>query len=173
MPDRLFRLYQRRRIVNINVNIFVAGMLSVFLALIPVYLSRYFIDGDTTFDRILITVIAGVADVIFDVSIYYGLHWVANHWRPFGARDTDEAKKLEAHATESRFVREATLVQLERLVLSPLYYGLALGGKFFLLEHGFAREAAFVIAFAVAIVLTRIAHTIWGVKSGRMRDNPV
>ena len=47
MPERLFKLYQRKRIVNINVNIVFAGLLAMGLTLIPVHLTRRFgIDAE-------------------------------------------------------------------------------------------------------------------------------
>ncbi|MCA9300181.1 MAG: hypothetical protein KDA28_14005, partial [Phycisphaerales bacterium] len=77
MPVRLFRLYQQRRIVNINANIVAAGFLAMVFAAVPVHFSYL-----VTEDKLAITVIGVVADIVFDVAIYYALHWVANHWKP-------------------------------------------------------------------------------------------
>jgi len=65
-----------RRIVNVNVNIIAAGL----IALVPVALAVYAIHktGLVT-NPWWITAITFVLDVIFDFSIYFALHYLANH----------------------------------------------------------------------------------------------
>lgn len=162
MLERLFRIYQRHRIININLNVIAGGLLAVGLTLIPVTLSRHFTDSN-----LHITLIAGVSDAIFDVMIYYALHWVANHWRPL--RPKTRAEVAERRAKKPSFFRDATLVQFERALLAPVYYAVALGLKYTLLEHGVERERAFVIAFVSGIFVTRVIHTIWILFTDRAR----
>ncbi len=164
MLERMFRFYQRHRIVNINLNVIAGGLLAVGLTLIPVTLSRRF----ENLSNLHITLIAGVSDAIFDVLIYYALHWVANHWRPL--RPKTRAEVAERRAKKPSFFRDATLVQFERALLSPVYYVVALGLKFTLLQRGMEREWALVVAFVSGIFVTRVLHTIWGLSTGRFRS---
>ena len=48
MPDRLFRLYQRKRIININVNIVTAGMVAIALSKAVVWVLSPMSTDDTT-----------------------------------------------------------------------------------------------------------------------------
>ena len=71
----LGRLYSRR-IVNVNVNIVAAGLLALGPLTLTVYIAtRYF----GLANRLGIAVLTFTADLVFDVIIYYGLHWLANH----------------------------------------------------------------------------------------------
>ncbi|MCH7790811.1 MAG: hypothetical protein IID31_00820 [Planctomycetes bacterium] len=163
MPERLFQLYQQRRIVNINVNIVFAGLLAMGLTLFPVHLTRRFgIDAE-----IAITLITIVFDMTFDVVIYYALHWMANHWRPFRLR-RDRPSPPRRHRA---FFADATLVQFERVLLAPLYYAISGGLQFTLLKLDVERELAFVMGVLVGITVTRVIHTLWGLRSGTFVDH--
>ena len=148
----LWRLYSRR-IVNVNVNIIVAGALSMLLTLIPVRLSRHVTDNP-----VAIFVITIVADLIFDVAIYYVLHWIANHW---------PHRKLAASRGEEApgFLKDATLVQFQRAVLSPVLYTVVFGLQFYLLREGVARELASIAGLSAGILSTRALHTFWMLRS--------
>ena len=108
--------------------------------------------------------------MLFDVTLYYMLHWVANHWRPVRGRTDAERRALEAKPAP--FIKDATVVQIERALLSPLYYIIA-GG----LMHGLqvwwklGPSVAFAIAFPCGLLVTRVLHTLWGLKTGRFRDH--
>src|SRR5690606_26939100 len=93
MHRRLFHYYQRKRIININANIVAAGLLALIPTTGIVWLAKLFIDEDRskTF-----TAISLVSDIVFDVIIYYALHWVANHWRPLRAGTERESRELSA-----------------------------------------------------------------------------
>src|SRR5688572_32821622 len=85
MVRRLGKLYARR-IVNVNVNIVAAGLLALFPTVGLVHLAD--IVGFTTWaagllgvhHEFIINGITLAGDVFCDVSIYYCLHWLANHW---------------------------------------------------------------------------------------------
>lgn len=162
MPQRLFDLYQRKRIININLNILAAGMLAVLVAKYPVYLVGAWIGPDR---RVLITLAAGAVDMVVDVAIYYALHWFANHWNP-------PWKQTEAAAPRRSFFRDASVVQFERAVLSPLYYLVAMGLMLWLQYRGMGHSWAFVVGFAVGLLVTRVVHTAWGLRTGRFVDLP-
>ncbi len=151
--QRLLQLYNRR-IVNVNVNVIAAGILALGPTVLIVHLSRRFgVDDD---DKFLITAITFIADVISDVSIYFGLHWLANH-RPGIRRLT----QVDAAYRQLSFIRDAGAVQLQRLVLSPLLYTVAFGTLYGLLHVGWAREVASACGLVAGIAITRVAHTMW------------
>lgn len=175
----LARLYARR-IVNINVNIILAGTLAMGLTLIPVYFSRRFTDHKAT-----IMAVTFISDVVFDVIIYYALHWVANHM---------PKRKEQPGGTVGalNFLKDASLVQFERALLAPVYYGVAASTQYLLLhphQSGplasfirlftgqspdtpavFSREAATATALMFGIFSTRIVHTMWMLRQERRRN---
>ncbi|GMV26215.1 MAG: hypothetical protein AMXMBFR58_22460 [Phycisphaerae bacterium] len=157
--QRLLQLYSRR-IVNVNVNVIAAGILALGPTILVVHLSRHFGVADD--DRFLITAITFFADVTSDVLIYFGLHWLANH-RP-GARRLSQVD--EAYRQMS-FVRDAATVQIQRIILSPLLYGVAFGTLYGLLHAGWARELASAVGLIAGIIATRILHTVWMLKLER------
>jgi len=63
------------------------------------------------------------------------------------------------------FVRDATTLQLQRLCLSPVFYGVAMGGNWLMLHWGIGREVSFAVPFGVAIMVTRLLHTVWLFKA--------
>lgn len=59
------------------------------------------------------------------------------------------------------FVRDATKVQVERMILSPILYVIALGGQHALLHAHVPVAWATAIGFGAGILTTRILHTIF------------
>lgn len=59
------------------------------------------------------------------------------------------------------FVRDATKVQVERMILSPILYVIALGGQHALLHAHMPVAWATAIGFGAGILVTRILHTIF------------
>jgi hypothetical protein len=165
MTRRLFEYYQRKRILNINANIVASGLLAVLIAKYPVYLVG---EAIGTEHRFLITLAAGGIDMVVDVAIYYALHWLANHWHP-------RWKKAAKRKHKRSFFHDASLIQFERAILSPLYYLVAMGLMYLLQRWGWVEHHswAFVIGFVTGILVTRVAHTIWGVRTGRFADLPL
>lgn len=150
------RLYARR-IININVNIVLAGVLAGGLTLIPVHMTRRVgIDNPWA-----IKAIALAADICFDVVIYYLLHWVANHtWNPY--------RKARAGEPKLSFLRDATLVQFERALLAPAYYGVMLGVLSVAMHvYGAGREWATIVAVLAGLAITRAMHTAWMIRRTR------
>lgn len=162
MPRSLFHLYQRSRVFNINFNVITAGLLAILFAKYPVHVVSDWIGPEHKF---LITLCAAVIDMIADVILYYALHWLANHWRP-------ASRRPKVRKSNRAFFKDATLIQFERAILSPLYYVVA-GGLMYLLQHqGIKPSWAFVWGFASAIIVTRVVHTIWGYRTGRFKSDP-
>lgn len=165
MVRRIGRYYSRR-IVNVNINIVLAGVLALGPTVLAVHLTHYFGVGNgpdlTRQEKFIIGAVTLVADISFDVVIYYILHWLANHW-PNRWRTKNEPPE-KPHLS---YFRDATLVQFQRMLLSPILYTAWLGLQFMLIKGGMARELATVIGFALGIALTRTLHTLWMLRSER------
>ncbi len=164
MPRRVFKYYQRKRVVNINLNILAAGFISIAIAKYPVFLIGEWIGPEQKF---LISVIAYVLDTTIDVCMYYGLHWIANHWNPRGNLPKDNTLPKSR-----KFMQDATRVQAERLALVPIFMLVSMGGMW-ALQHFYeiSHSWAFVFAFVAAMFVTRIVHTFWGYQSGTFKDH--
>jgi hypothetical protein len=158
----LARAY-RRRIVNVNVNILLANVLAVALTAVAVHFSRYL--GITNQQRWLMVAYTVGVDMVFDVALYYVLHWMANHW-PKRLPERGLKHVLEESPKPS-FFKDATVVQAQRLCLSPLFYAITIVGMKLALHAGWDRVAASVAAFGAAIITTRIIHTFWMLRNDR------
>lgn len=167
------RLYARR-IVNVNVNIVLAGLLALPPVVLVVHLAQRFglpKDHMIGFGPVRMYTVGAVtlaADVILDFSIYLGLHWLANH-APWRSRFLAPADKLlgtadrllePAHKGLS-FIHDAGLVQFERAVLSPLLYVVWIGLQSLLINRGHSPEAATAIGCVCGIAMARTLHTFW------------
>ncbi|MEM8756950.1 MAG: hypothetical protein AAGF47_04120 [Planctomycetota bacterium] len=167
MPDRLFRFYQRRRVVNINANIVISGLLSTAIVMVLLWLIKdVFNLGWATWGY---TAFSAVADLILDVGTFASLHWVANHWRPL--QGGSERERFELSAPAPNPVRDATQLQFERAVISPLYYIIAVAGTEALQQQGLHAAWAVGIAYPSGLAVTRTIHTIWGLRSGSYTDH--
>ncbi|HEX8876201.1 MAG TPA: hypothetical protein VF777_05590 [Phycisphaerales bacterium] len=150
-----------RRIVNVNINIIAAGL----LALIPVSFAVYAIHktGLVT-NPWWITAITFVLDVVFDFSIYFALHYLANHGPLRKIVSTNPAYKGMS------FLHDAGIVQVQRAILSPLLYIIWLGTQSYLLHHqilnGFWATAA---GGVLGIGTTRVIHTYWMLQEEKRR----
>ncbi len=166
MPGTLFRLYQRRRVINVNANVIAAGLLAIALAKFPVaWLSAAIGPGH----KVLKSVAAYAIDMAFDVALYFALHWVANHWRPL--RPLNENDPLHVPRSRRSFLLDAGRIQAERAALVPIFAAVAIGGMTVLQHRGVKASWAFVFAFLAAMLITRIIHTAFGLWSGSMTDD--
>ncbi|MEO1009295.1 MAG: hypothetical protein AAFX79_12085 [Planctomycetota bacterium] len=167
MPGRVVRYYQRKRVVNINVNLVAAGLLAIALAKGPVALISGWLGSDQKF---LISLIAYAIDTVFDVAVYFGLHWVANHWRPRAIHKNQP--RIEKPRHRRNFFADAGRVQAERLALVPVFAVVSMGLMYGLQKYGDIRASwAFVFGFVTAILVTRTLHTISGIWTGTFRDD--
>lgn len=171
----LARIYARR-IVNVNVNIVLAGLLALPLVLVVILIAQSMgLAGDHTLSIgpvsfYTVSVITLVSDVIADFSVYMALHWLANHgsWRH---KLLGPAEKLvePAHRGMS-FVRDAGRVQIERAVLSPLLYGVWLGLQSVLIHQGVSAAGATAIGCVSGLVVVRTLHTFWMLSMERRAE---
>lgn len=161
MPRHLFQLYQRKRVININANVTVAGLLALALAKLPVAWTAAAIGHE---HKLLISVVAYFIDMLFDGFVYFALHWIANHWKPGEPEPVDRARV-------KRFFADALMVQAERAVLVPVFAIIAIGGMWLLQHHTDIKVGwVFVLTYLTAILITRILHTIIGYRTGSFDD---
>ena len=161
MPDRLFKVYQRKRVVNINANVIAAGLLAIALAKFPVAWVAELIGREHKF---LISLAAYFIDMVFDGVVYFALHWIANQWKPGDPAPVDKARVR-------RFFVDALIVQGERFALVPVFAGIAIGGMYWLQHNTDIKVGwAFVITYVTAILITRVLHTIIGYQTGTFDD---
>lgn len=168
------RLY-KRRIININVNIVVAGIFALVpVAVVVELVHRYGFGNRPELDGIEKKVIAGVTiltDIVSDVTCFYVLHWLANHWPkklPGGKLAT-----VAGEAAAPGFFKDATLVQVERMVLSPLLYTIWTVTQILLMRNHVAPVYATVAGFCTATACIRTMHTLWMLRNqrrARLRD---
>jgi len=156
----LGQLYARR-IVNVNVNIVLAGVLALPPTLLAVWIAhRMGVEQGWR-----ISLITFLTDIVADVLVYFALHWLANHWPVLAVIRREDAEGPPKPRLS--FFRDATLVQVERAALSPLLYLLLLGTQYVLTHEGMHPVPATAIAFALGIGTTRVIHTVWMYKQER------
>jgi predicted secreted protein len=169
-----------RRIINVNVNIIAAGLLALLPVLACVKLMEHFLATPAAADReilqthhkLIISATTFLSDVIFDVVIYYFLHWMANHAPLLNKHRQEQIDAIADAAVESSpFFRDATRVQIQRAVLSPLLYLLWLGTQFIMMQvYGFGVGWSTVGGFVIGVSVARTLHTYWMLKEERARN---
>ena len=173
-----------KRIVNVNINIILAGVLALAPVLGVVKLAEHLLaspklqngvlaDKLEAHHQLIISGVTFVADIIFDVAIYFVLHWLANH-TPRKAMNPMVEERMElvadAAADHVPFFKDAAKVQLQRMVMSPLLYFLWLGSQFaFMNAFGWTAVQATVVGFCIALGVVRTLHTFWMLKEERSR----
>jgi len=167
MPRQLVRFYQRSRLLNINLNLVLAGFIAIALAKFPVKLIAVWLGPE---HKALITLIAYGIDTVFDVAVYFGLHWIANHWKPSAVHGKGPRPQVPAH--RKNFLMDAGRVQAERMVLVPVFAAVSMGMMYSLQKYGGVSASwAFVFGFATAILVTRTLHTISGIWTGTFKSD--
>lgn len=164
---RLARWYAQR-IVNVNVNIVVAGIaaLGITVAVMhPLELLgfHHWVERKTGLDhKLAVGGLTFLVDLVADIVVYFALHWLANHWP--GRASPKILKPQHAHPT---FMRDATMVQVQRMVLGPLFYMTALGTQHAMLRAQFSVAASTAVGFGLGLVFTRVLHTMWMLRQER------
>lgn len=154
--SRLLRWY-RRRIVNINVNILLASTLAAFAtgglmhALVKLGLPEE--------KKILVGSITFFVDLVVDLAVYYVLHWMANHM-PRGSE-----KLINPEYANTSFIKDASFVQFQRMLLSPILYIIALYGQNVMLNLGYSVFTSTIVAFGAGVLTTRVLHTLWMLRA--------
>ncbi len=159
----LARVYSRR-IVNVNVNILTAGILALAITAPVMHYLEHLGIIDLLAQRLgyhrkaIIAALTFGVDLIADVSVYYSLHWYANH---VPAKLGGHGRLINPGYAHLSFMQDATMVQVERMVLSPILYTIALGLQHLLLRNQMAVAWATAIGFGAGILFTRTLHTMW------------
>lgn len=165
---RWFARWYARRIVNVNVNIVLAGAgaLAITVGVMhPLELSgfHHWVQAKTGLDhKLVIGGLTFLVDLVADVIVYFALHWLANHW-PGRAKP----ELLQPQQARPTFMRDATMVQVERMILAPLFYVIALGAQHALLRMNFSVAFATATGFTLGIICTRALHTMWMLRLER------
>jgi len=159
------RLYDRR-VVNVNVNIVVAGILEMGVTVGVMHLAErwsvitWLDDAIAPISReFIINFLTFWVDIVADVAVYYLLHFVANHM------PRRKPRLRGPGYVELSFVRDATLVQFERAVLSPLLYVIALGTQHLFLKAGYSVAYSTAVGFGCGIAAVRVLHTFWMLRN--------
>jgi hypothetical protein len=184
MLTRVIAWYARR-IVNVNINIVLAGVLALVPVLAVVKLAEHFLatkklrngllqETLETHHHFVISGITFIADIVFDVGIYFLLHWLANHAPRKGALVVVEQRMegvADAAVESVPFFKDAAKVQIQRAVLSPLLYFLWLGTQFFFMNAWeWSVVWATVVGFCIAIGTVRTLHTFWMLREERRKQ---
>jgi hypothetical protein len=181
----LVSLYDRR-IVNVNVNVIVAGLLAMGITVLVMHFAERTgllasLQGrvpDFSFhwrgavrriegQKLVISGMTLGVDSLADILVYFGLHWFANHM------PRKRIPRVRPEYQDLTFVRDATLVQFERAVLSPLLYLIALGTQNTLLHQGWGVESATAIGLGLGIATSRMLHTMWMLRQEKRRKAAV
>lgn len=153
---RLVHWYDQR-IVNVNINIILAGALALGITVVVMHaLVSLGLENNYA-----ITALTFLVDLVADVGVYFALHWAANHMPRSAPRVVNVAYGRLG------FLKDATLVQFERAVLSPVLYIIALGLQHTLLRLDWGVAAATSVGFAVGIACSRSLHTLWMLRQER------
>lgn len=139
----------KRRIVNINCNIIFAAVFSSIATAICIWLlTEYLFTFE--YPKKIIVVATLLIDLVFDVIIYFVLHYYSNQFR----------------GNMKAFYADATLIQFQRAMLSPILYIIAVSTQYYLLLRGVTPWITVFIAYGIAVFITRIIHTIYGLRTG-------
>lgn len=159
-----------KRIVNVNINIVLAGVMAAFLTSLALTVLRAWTSIEQLDKKWQITITLSI-DLVLDVIIAMGLHWLASHLprRLNAARKMVDAadRVIDAAPPTISFIKDATTIQFQRLCLSPVLYGTVVGVQWLLLHEGVALNHAAFIALVAGIVVTRCLHTPWLLYSDR------
>lgn len=157
--SRLLRWY-RRRIVNINVNILVASAIAAFST--GGLMHGMVLLGLPEHKKLLVGSITFFVDLVVDLAIYYILHWAANHM----PRGTE--RLINPEYARTSFIKDASFVQFQRMLLSPILYIIALGGQNVMLNLDYSVFTSTVAAFGAGVCTTRLLHTLWMLRANRV-----
>jgi hypothetical protein len=158
-----------RRVVNVNVNIVAAGFFALVPTLIAVHLAELWLAHPTKIGmrlaahhKLVISAVTLGVDVVSDVCFYYGLHFLANHW----PKAMQFKLAHDREHTHVPFFKDATLVQFQRMILSPLLYTIWLGTQQFLMQaFDISSVWATGIGCVIAVGTIRCIHTWWMIKA--------
>lgn len=144
-----FRSYFRDRIVHINVNAVISGLLSLIVSVHFVRLTRHI-----TNDPITVVLFSYAIDGTVDFLIFALLHlMIYKHL-------------IKNNKLATILGKDLALLQAHRLVFTIVTFVVGGGLQFLLMLAGLHRGSAFVIAYIFGIIANRSVHTWYGLKKG-------
>lgn len=160
-----------------NVNIVLAGTFAIVLTtgVLRLLNSWHLLEG---MNKGFIVGLTFVLDMVFDIFLVFGLHWLAAHWpakwkankglvNAAGKVVNAADRVMDAAPPPISFARDATIIQFQRLCLSPILYFIAWGLQWWMLHEGVRAEWTALPAYVTAIIVTRCIHTPWLLYSDR------
>jgi hypothetical protein len=137
--------YKRHRVININVNIVLASLLSILISSYIVDLTYGFFES-----MLVIVLSAYFIDSLIDFAIFAALHGIVNNGNGFRPLIMDIGK-----------------IQAHRIALAVIFFLIATGLDYvFMGFFGIERAYSFIFAYTFALLVTRVVHTIYGLKTG-------
>lgn len=133
--------YRNSRAWNVNGNVLVASTLAVVLTALTLEIIQPLVGG-----MLSTLLLSAILDAVYNVAIFAGLHAWTKTYR-------------------QRFLRDLGLLQAHRFFLSPLFYLIAVPGQALLLMAGFS-TATSLLAYLLALLVTRGVHTAYGLRTG-------
>src|SRR6185436_8392264 len=112
----------------------------------------------TAFENGVISFVTIVTDVVSDVTCFYVLHWMANHWPR--KLPGERLAEVVGQGAAPGYFKDATLVQMERMVLSPLLYAIWTVTQITLMRYAVAPVWATIAGFCTATASIRTLHTL-------------
>ncbi len=165
-----FQRWYAKRVVNVNINILLAGAFAIAIMWVVMHFVNVLdVDGHIS-RRLHVDVkyvnmtLSFVIDLVADLAVYYALHWYANH-----APGKLGGKLINPEYSDLSFMQDATKIQVERVILSPILYGIAMGLQLLALHHNYRPPTAAAIGFAAGITTTRTLHTLWMVWEAKRK----
>ncbi len=144
--------FYKKRAVNINVNIILASLLSILI-------SSYIVDATYyMFSSMLsIVLVAYFIDAVADFIIFSILHGIVNNGSGF-----------------KPFILDVGKIQSHRIVLAVIFFLIATSFDYaFMSLIGIGRTYSFILAYTLALIVTRVIHTIYGIKTGLFDSKPM
>lgn len=149
----MWRAYRQKRIVHINVNIIIAGVISTVLASYPVYLASFIFK-----DKIIFVISAFIIDGVVDFALFGFLHFIVNLF------------SIKNGMSINVFIHDVLRIQKHRMALISVFFILAVGGHLLLINFGLGNTISYVLSYISAILITRAIHTCIGLKRGLFND---
>ena len=137
--------YKRHRVININVNIILASLLAILISSYVVDLTYGLFES-----MLAIVMSAYLIDASIDFVIFVILHALSNNG--------NELKPL---------VADIGKIQSHRIVLAAIFFLIAISLDYvFMSLLGLERAYSFIFAYTFALLVTRVIHTVYGLKTG-------
>jgi len=145
----ILKKYDRNRLWHINGNIIISGILSAMIVSAIIHASEIWEVGNIGH----VVLFTFALDTLIDPAIFFLLHY----------RSSKQGLKEFRY---NFFIKDAIRIQGHRIILTGLYYLIALSLQFTLLLEGVRSGKSVIYSYVTALLITRIIHTFYGLKTG-------